>query len=393
MNGSTPGERVQRVRKLRGLTQQDLARISGLSLRTIKTVEQDAGHPRVATLLAIAKALKVDTSDFMTEGEPEPQRIVTEPWEDVRAALYRQPAGQADTERDQTGVLAALETCIPDLADNRYGRVRAMLPGLIADATALGDDGGVARSRVLNATGWILTQARQWDDAQAALRLAIDAARQSGSVIDAAAAINTQCWLLLRQGRLAEAGKLAAKWADDVEPRRFSRASDLELAVWGKLLLYVVNASVRDNQPGAATEALYLARAAATRIGREVRADESTSRTFGPTSVQMIAGENAAITGRPDRVLAIAERIPPRGLLHAQSASRRRHQLDVANAHAQLRNYGEVVGVMTGLQREAPEWLAQQQYGRDVLESVLARRRGPLTPELRDLATAVQLTV
>jgi hypothetical protein len=67
--------------------------------------------------------------------------------------------------------------------------------------------------------------------------------------------------------------------------------------------------------------------------------------------------------------------------------------LDVAFAHGMRREYGDVVGVMSGLRAEAPEWLGNQQYGRDILEAVIAKRRGPLTQELRDLVTATRLPI
>lgn len=386
MNDTTGGERVQRVRKLRGLNQKELAALSGVSLRTIRDIEQDVGHHRVQTLHAIAVALKVNTSDLMRPRRPEHDPVPADQWDDIRAALYR-PAPAGGEPATEAGILAVLASVMPDLAGNRYGLVRPVLPGLIRDtATLVNGDGRTARSRVLNTTAWMLTQTRQWADAATAARLARDAAADR---LDAAAAVNTLCWCLLRQGRLDEAGELAARWADDLEPR-FSRARGPELAAWGKLLLYVNNSAVRDNRPDAAADALSLARAAADRIGREVVIDQSTTRTFGPVSVSMIAAENAAITGHPDRVLAIAAQIPAAGLLHAQSASRRRHRLDVANAHVMMRDYGEAVAVMDGLRAEAPEWLLQQRYARDILETVIRRRR-TLTPVMRELAAAVRL--
>lgn len=387
MSEDTTGGRVRRVRKLRGFTQRELAARSGLALRTVKTVEQGTGHPRVQTLRAIAKALQVTTTRLMASGEDGPDPVAADVWDDVRDALYRPEAAAGDEEQPtEAGVLAVLAAVMPDLAACRYGAVRAVLPALIRDAAALGGDGGCARTSVLNTTAWILTQTRQWEDASTAARLARGAARGR---LDAAAAVNTECWCLLRQGRLDEAGRLAETWADQTEPR-FSQATAGELAAWGKLLLYVNNAAVRDNRPDDAADALSLARAAADRIGREVRADRSTARTFGPVSVAMIAAEAAAITGKPDRVLRIAAQVPRSGLLYAQSAGRRRHGLDVACAHVMLRDYGEAVAVMDGLRAQAPEWLAQQRYARDIVEEVVSRRR-TLTGQMRELAAAVRL--
>jgi transcriptional regulator with XRE-family HTH domain len=386
---STPGERVQRVRKLRGLTQRDLARLSRLSLRTVKTVEQDAGNPRLETLHAIAKALQVRTSDLATHGQPEHQPVPGEPWEDVRDALYRRTPGPGPAEpATPEGVLAGLAAMTPAWRAHEYSRARLLLPALVRDALALGDgeDERAARSRALSATAWLLNMTRQFDDAWAAARLALDAAPD---LPDSMTAVIAMTWCLLRQGRNGEAAAMAAEWADRAEPR-FSRATTVELAVYGKILLHVANAKASDNQPGDAQDALSLARAAAARIGRDVPFSVASTARFGPATVQVITAETCALNWQPDKTLAIAERV--RGSLSLiEPAQRLRHRLDVASAHAMRREYADVVEVMRGLQREAPEWLGSQQYARDILEGIIRRRRGPLTEELRGLATAARL--
>lgn len=382
---STPGERVQRLRKVRGLTQRDLARVSGLSYRTVQSVEQ--GEPvRLATLHAIAKALHVTTASFTGPGEPErPDPLQGDPWDDVRRALYQpsRPDGEPVTERD---VLRRLSRMMPLLAGNQYDEARAGLPALIEDAVLLGGQGRLAQTRVLNATAWLLTQTRQWEDALTTGRRALDAAPDR---LDKIAAANTLCWCLLRQGQLGEAGDLAVEWADKTEPR-ISRATSAELAGWGKLWLYVNNAATRNNEPGRAEDALRIAEAAAYRIGREVETDKSTTRTFGPVTVPMIRAESAAMSGKPDVTLRIAEALPVGELVHALSASVLRHRLDVASAHAQMRQFGEAVDVLDRVRRQAPQWLRQQRAARDVMEGIVDRRR-TLTPQMREVAAAVRL--
>ncbi len=379
-------ERVRRLRKVRGLDQRQLAAASGLSLRTVKTVEQAAAPVRLSTLHAIARGLHVRTERLLTPGAAErPDPLAADPWEDVRAALYRPPeAALPVSPREVREGLALLR---PRLAANEYDAARAMLPPLIRSAAALG--GRDELSQVLNATAWLLTQTRQWEDAETTGRRALDAARNP---VDRVAAANTLCWLLLRQGRLAEASGLAQRSADEMEPRRFSRASDAELAGWGKLWLYVTNAKVRNNEPGAAEDALRNAHAAAARIGREIETDASTTRTFGTVTVPMIAAENAALAGKPDVALRISAEDVPRGgpVVHAMSASVLRHGLDVASAHAQMRQWGEAVDVMDSLRRRAPQWLAVQRTARDVMEGIMERRR-TLTPQMREVAAAVRL--
>lgn len=389
MNDSTTGDRVRRLRKLRGMTQDDLRRASRLSLRTVKDIEGGIGGHRNETLHKIARALQVRTSDLTSPGEPEHQPVPGEPWEDVRDALYRRsPRPEPDEPATPAGVLAALDDLRPDWEAARYSRVRGALPGLVTDALSLnGEPGGrAAKTTALAATAWLLVMTRQFEDAAVAARLALDAAPD---LPDGIAAVSMTIWGLLRQGRNGEAGALAVRWADEAEPR-FSRATDRELAGYGKMLLYVANAMTTDNQPGEAADALSLARAAAARLGRDVPFHPATTARFGPATVTVIAAESAALTWQPDKVLALAERARP-GLAGIEPAQQLRHRLDVASAHAMRREYPAVVEVMSGLRHEAPEWLASQQYARDILEALIARRRGPLTQELRDLAVATRL--
>jgi transcriptional regulator with XRE-family HTH domain len=389
MNITSPGDRLASIRMRRGFTQEDLARQSGVSVATIRNMEQGAGYqPRVQTLLKLATALRVDTSALMGPGRAEaPDPAPVDQWDDVRAALYRElPPAAGPASED--GILAGLAAVVPDIGANRYSRARLMLPGLIRDARSLGAEGRAAQAAVYHAAAWLLTQTRQFSDAEAAARLAVDAAPDR---VRASGPAGTRAWALLRQGRLAEAAALTEKWADDLEPARLSRAPLAQVAAWGKMLLYVNNAACRDNRPGAAEDALALAGVAAQRLGREVVLDSSTTRTFGPTAVLMIRGENEALTGNPRKVLDIAGRVTVEGLPWAQSASKRRHRLDVASAHVMLRDRDEAVGVLSELKDQAPEWLAQQRTARDVLEALLPQWKRTIPRHVRDLADAVQL--
>lgn len=390
MDASTVGERVRRLAKLRGMTQDDLRKATGLSLRTVKDVMGGHGAHRNATMHKIARALQVRTSDLVNPGEREHQPVPGEPWEDVRDALYRRGSvPRDDGPATAHGVLAALADITPAWRAGEYSRVRPALPALVRGAMSL--DGSAeergAKSRALSATAWLLNMTRQFDDGWAAAALAKDAAPD---LPDALAAVSMQCWCLLRQGRSGEAAALAVEWADRSEPRSWRRATTGELAGFGKMLLYVANAMTTDNQPGEAEDALSLARAAAARIGRDVPFSVATTARFGPATVAVISAESAALSWHPETTLALAERV--RGHLGAiEPAQALRHRLDVANARAMRKEYADVVEVMEDLRRRAPEWLASQQYARDILEGVLKRRRGPWPAELRDLARAVRL--
>jgi transcriptional regulator with XRE-family HTH domain len=382
------GDRLKSVRKRRGLTQQELADQSGVSISLIRKIEQgEKSDVRLETLRKLAVGLRVRTSDLQTRRDAEYADAATDDlWEPVRRALVGQFEQLADEPVTLDGVRAAFEELRPLMGTHQYRTIASSLPALLRDADQLDEqDGRIIRARILGMAGWLLVQNRQFDTAEDTLARAIDSA---GDHLDAAAAANTLVWAYLRQGRLTDAERLAIEWADRIEPR-FSRATTHELALWGRLWLYAANASIRDNQPGRAEDAMSLARSAAYRIGREVLSDHQTVRTYGPVTVGHIAAETAIIAEQPDRALAIAERTPPT-TLQPVSAGRLRHRLDVACAHAQMRNHSTAVERLAELRQSAPEWLAQQRYARDILGAIIYDRR-TLTDEMRDLADFVRL--
>ncbi|MDT3397436.1 transcriptional regulator [Streptomyces sp. B1866] len=268
--------------------------------------------------------------------------------------------------------------------------MRSLLPKLIHDTNVLAslDPRGVAlRVQVMKMTGQFMTQTRQYDAAEVALRWALSGAPD---VVYGAAVINTQCWLLLRSGRLAEARELAVQWADDTEPR-ISRATPSELEAWGRLLLRVATASARDNRPEEAAQALALAESAAAAIGRRRVPFSSLSLgRFSRFSVEMKRAEHAMVEDRPDAVLALASRIPTKALSKTSANNWNRYLLDVAQAQTRLRKYPEAIGTLKGVWRDAPQWLPHQRYARDIVQTIIGKRR-TLTPDMRALADIVRL--
>lgn len=60
MNNLTLALRVKKLRNNKGISQEKLAKDSGLSLRTIQRIESDKTDPRGDTLKRLANALKTD---------------------------------------------------------------------------------------------------------------------------------------------------------------------------------------------------------------------------------------------------------------------------------------------------------------------------------------------
>lgn len=381
---SVVGERVKSARKRAGMTQRELAEAAGVSVSQLRKIEQGDYEPRLETLRAFAVAMRLRTSALQVEPDYEqPDNDTEAQWQPVLRALFGH-SPQPDEPATDEGVQTILRSVRAMIGADRYREVTALLPRLIRDVDSL-EDARPLRFKVLNVAASLLAQTRQFEAADMVLSRAVDVAETH---LEAATAVDTLLWSLLRQGRLDDARSMAVRWADDIEPR-FSRASLRTVSMWGRLWLKIANAAVRDNQPGEVEDALALARAAAARIGHDVYVDRLLGRTFGPLEVSYIAAESFVISQEPEKTLAIASKVPAPPIEPA-GASRMRHKLDVANAYAQMGRFGEALESFRTVQRTAPEWLVQQRYARDILGEIVRKRR-TLTPDMRELANTVRL--
>ncbi|MGW2515045.1 helix-turn-helix domain-containing protein [Streptomyces scopuliridis] len=388
---SETGKSLRDIRKRRGLSQAELSRASGVSLSVIRKLEQgERKSARLETLRKLASSLRVPTMRLAGgSNEDGPVEGTEERWEDVRRALEHPPAvPELDDDMPTVdGVRSALLASAPFFQKDKFTELAHVLPPMLRDAEALGPEGRAVRVRLLQLAGWLMVQTRQFEAAEVALQRALDDASDR---MEAASTVNTQCWLLLRQGRLDEALDLAVRWADDTEPR-ISRATPDELSTWGWMLLRVSAAAVRNSQRGQAADALKFAKSAAVALGREYAPQSDFLRTFGPTTVILKSAENASVVDRPDVVLRLADTIPATGL-RPTSNNRNRHFLDVSDAFAKTGQYPEAFSKLSDIQASSPEWLPNQSYARTVLGRIVEGRR-TLTPEMRQMAEDIHLEI
>jgi transcriptional regulator with XRE-family HTH domain len=386
----TVGDRVREARKRRGLTQHELASQARVSASLIRKVEQD-GYPaqvRLETLHKLAIVLDVPTTALAAgdlAGEPAPAEVTD--WAPVRSALHGAPVTEPPDGPTLDGLGKAFDVAVAAVRDSRYGDLRALLPALLRDADALvagSVDGAIAparrlRSQIRQLAAFMLSQTWQFTDAAKAIDLA---AADADDQLTAMAVADWQCWTMIRQGHLAQARALAARWADDAEPR-ISKATPAKFAAWGRLLIRVSAAAVRDNRPGEAADALRLATIAAAGTGHDTIPKFNRWQVFGPMTVAMFQAQNALIHDHPQTTLRIGQQLS--GQPFPLPETWNRHRLDIARAHTALREYTEAADVLAQIKTTAPEWLAQQHYARDILTHIIGRRR-VLTPAMRDLA-------
>jgi transcriptional regulator with XRE-family HTH domain len=402
------GDTVRGYRRSNGWNQEQLAEASGLSVGTIRNIEQ-RGHARLDTLSQVAAAFGVKTEALFASGAPNPvgedsqnRQLLAH----LRKALMPPVGLSAETVADhgQVEELPDIRRQIEDALElynaDRYDSVARLLPGLLraADtATAAAPEeeqhreATLVRAHALLLAGKYLTQVRQYDMAYQALVEGIRLARELDETLTAATGVTGLCWLFLRQDRFDECAALAATTAEAIEPR-FSSASAGELAAWGELCLRIASAAVRNNRLDDAAEARRMASTAASAVGME-HADYRTHwARFGPVTAELKAVEDLSLAGDAHAVLRRADD----GLLSRRSLRNHgrpsninwnRHRLDVARAHVVLGSTQDAMDELVRVKRTTGAWIRHQPMARYVMEDILATRKRTLTKEMREMAT------
>lgn len=408
MAHSTPlGDIVRAHRRTAGWSQERLAEESGLSVGTVRNIEQ-RGHARLETLSKVAAAFGLTTTELFASGAPLP--VGEDSQNRQLLAHFRQalmpPVGIGPEPLTDPGEPEALPVVRRRIEDanqlyyaHRYDSAARMLPGLLRSAeaalVAAGDgedrqEAVLVRADTLFLAGKYLTQVRQYDLAYQAHTASIRLGRESGNMLTAATGVIGLCWLLLRQDRFDECEHLAATTAEAIEPK-LSTASRGQLAAWGELHLRVAAAAIRNNRPDEAKEARRMAATAAAAIGVEHTDHRSHFACFGPVTAELKVVEDLALAGDHRAVLRRADD----GLL-SQSAMRKigkpaendynRHRLDVAQAHVKLGSTQDAMDELVRIRTTAGEWIKHQPMARYIMEDILRTRKRTLTKEMREMA-------
>ncbi|GIF08635.1 helix-turn-helix domain-containing protein [Actinoplanes siamensis] len=408
----TIGENIARFRRARPMTQEDLAEAAGVSVETIRKLEQgkSGGNPRMSTLNRLARALGVPATRLLGDASRETAAAVSDidqlgliqlrqalqPPRGLRGVLINGPEVDAPSLVEVSNAIRAL-----DVAYHRddYATTLSGLPLLITEARsavseASTDDRAQAlelMAQTYQLAGTTLIQLHAFDLAHQALNDALDAAGRAGNDVIGGSVITTMCWLMLRQARFDEVEQLAVVTADAINPS-FARPNPAQLAVWGWLLLRAGAAAVRNNRDDDADGMLNAAAAAAVRIGDRVPTallspGPATIGAFCPTTVAWKRVESELIAGHPDRALELARTAPVSE--RPTSNNRNRHQLDVAAAHLQVGQPDDAQGVLLTLKETAPAWLRHQRLATDLVSSIIAEKKRALGTELAALAELV----
>lgn len=398
MEDASISDRVRNLRMRRGMTQEELAEQSGLSLAVIKKLEQ-GGTCRMETYHQLARTLGVRTVWFISP-EPAEASVDDVVLADMRSAINppiglggRPLYGTADGDHPDLSRLGhAVQVVAAKYHADEYDDLAALMPALVrsahhhVDAYDTGEQRAEAlrlRADLTGLAGRYLIQIRAHDLALIALHASLRDALEIGNVPLAAASVSSQAWAMLRQGRLDEVERLCVDTADQIEPR-MSKATADELCGWGYLLLRAAGAASRNNRAAEAREYALTAATAGARLGRQYE-DLAGHMNFGPINPQLHLAEIEMLDDHPDKAVQIARELP-RDVGPVDTSTWDRHRLDMARAQVRLGEADKATAIMTELRQTHPEWLRYQQYGRDITREIVESRARMPSKEMLGLA-------
>ncbi len=233
---STITENLPRVRRARGLTQEELASRSEVSLDVITRLEQGRKHAaRWSTLIALANALDVQVAVLVT-----PPGLLAH--DAAGAAVDVSALRQAITYAGDIPGLTELAEHVEVISlDELTTSVNALwtqyqsgqlavaaqhLPGLIGDARRAvhankADQAARANTLLaatMNMAAGIAVSFGHPDLAYLAIERAVSAGSRADSELPAIAANTYASWILIKQGRYTEAEHVATQAARRAEP-------------------------------------------------------------------------------------------------------------------------------------------------------------------------------
>lgn len=387
------GARIAALRARRGLTQDELAGLAGISVSLLRKIEQGVRPvTKFARLLDFAQALRVrDLSELTGVPLPlTPDGHRTHPAVPaIRSALtvYSAPAGDPPNLDQVAARVEAAWQRWQEPGAFRMAQAGQELPGLIdlvRAAVANADD--TTRRRALAEASKAYQLVRAWckrvgehDLAWIAGDRAVAAAQAMGDVDQLAAASWNMVSALASRGLVDQAREVVLRAIEDLRPW-MSDPPVQRISLWGALHLHAAwQAALAEDEDGV-DQALAEANRAAARTGE--RNDYRT--VFGPTNVDIHRMTTMVELGRAARALRVGERVQ---VDRAPSVERRfTHHLHLARAYTQRREDVAAVAMLRRVELESREEVQHSPMVRETIRELVARESAAISADLRPLA-------
>jgi len=388
-NNALPfGQRVARLRRLRGLSQPELADLIDRSPAWMSQVERGQRHiDRMSVLETLARALDVPLSELAGD-EPAvaAQNPVNNDAERLRIVLLTSstmPTARTKADLDQAKLSNALEQAWSYVHAGTYADLPGVLAPLIADldnaCNALPADRKPWEqlASAYHSMAAAFANLDEPDAAWIATDRAIQAARTSGDPALAAASV-FRLAIVFQGARRYDYVELAAGVAAESLLGQLDDLGVPARSVWGALTLQRAVAAARSNNAEHAYALLEDARAAAAEVG-EGRNDYHTE--FGPVNVQLHDVAVSVDLGDAGRALRVAEAISTEAL---STERRTRFLIDVARAHTQRRDAGRAAATLLAAEALSPQIVHDHYFAKQILGDLLAVADNP-SAELQEL--------
>ncbi|MEU1803386.1 helix-turn-helix domain-containing protein [Streptomyces sp. NPDC019937] len=391
----TIGERIELLRRRRGLSRQTLASLVGYSSEWLRQVERKGRQvDRLSTLLRLAQVLHVkDVAAFMGVAVPQDrvEQLIQEGEPDIRAALLGQRTADVAGVAVPPGDLTRLCRDVNDAwtswhhSAHRYSLVRARLPGLLARVYGCHAWHSARQALPLSAQVHRLTSAflhstGELPHALLAADRALAEARQAGEALLAAACLRGFGDVLLRLHSAGQARELCVAEADGL-------ALDGEIAAeevgaertWLYLTAAEAAAFQQDHH-----EAERLMDMAEELAGGLRGSDIRTATPVTPVDVAAHRVRVEAVLGRTARALRLAEQVEEVDALHREG--RVRFYLTLARAHLQARDQSGAVLALMQADRDCGEEMRCNVYARHLLRQAISQDSVTVRRDLHQLA-------
>jgi transcriptional regulator with XRE-family HTH domain len=392
------GQRIASHRGRRGLTQQELADLVGISLSMMKKIESgDRPVTRFSQLVQFAQALRIKDLRELT-GVPLPLMPDGRQGHPSANAVYTALMARGRDVKEPLD-LAALAGQIERAWQTwqspsafRYDAVGQQLPPLLRQAqAAVNRSEGAQRREALRLASTLYQLTRTWTKRVGEYELSMIAAdRAVSSALDAddpdlagAAAWNL-AMILSAQGKTEHARAVVRQAIEELKPR-LDQPSPERLAVFGGLHLLGATEAAREDKAGEAQQLL----GAAERVAAKTGETNHFRMVFGPTNVVLHRVATAVELGRTDEALDLAEWV---AVDQALAVERRlTFHLDAARCYVQKRNDVAAVHMLQRIHRESPEDLCYSSVVRATLRQLGSRAKPAIEPDLRPLLDAAGL--
>jgi transcriptional regulator with XRE-family HTH domain len=378
------GRKIADQRRRRGLSQPELARMIDRSVAWVSQVERGVRKvDRMSVLETLAAALDVPLSELAAEApivaavNEEPpgaaglRLVVSGVWS-LRAMLNGHNAPSLDAMRAEVDRAWSLthEARYDDLAD----LLRDLVPELESGARAVGSDERAEMFELLASAYQACSAALATLDEPEAAWIAADrgmaAAERAGNPLLVAAGAFRLVIVFLGARYYAQAAEVARTAADALW-KIADGGTPEAMSMWGALTLQraIIAAHLGDAQ--AAYGYLDRARAVADRVGPG-RNDYNTE--FGPANAALYEIAVAVELGDAGRAVRVAGTVDASGLSAERQA---RMLIDLARAHAQLRQVADAVAALRQAEKLTPEQVHAHASVRQVVADLLAMQNPP----------------